>query len=74
LLFSKDPKLLKNMMEDGPFNIYFGNDIPSNVGTYIGYQIVQAWLKKQSVEKQDDLQYLLRVPISQIWEQSAYQQ
>ena len=74
LLFSKDPKLLKNMMEDGPFNIYFGNDIPSNVGTYIGYQIVQAWLKKQSVEKQDDLQYLLRVPISQKWEQSAYQQ
>ena len=74
LLYSKDPKLLKNMMEDGPFNIYFGNDIPANVGSYIGYQIVQSWWKQQSPKNQDDLQSLLNRSARQIWEESKYQQ
>lgn len=74
LLYSKDPKVLKNMMEDGPFNSYFGNDIPSNVGSYLGYQIVQSWRKQHSLEKQDDLNSLLKMPARQIWEESKYQQ
>jgi len=74
LLYSKDPKLLKNMMEEGPFNIYFGNEIPANVGSYLGYQIVQSWLKQQSPIKQDDLNSLLKMSERQLWEESKYQQ
>jgi hypothetical protein len=74
LLYSKDPKLLKNMMEEGPFNIYFGNDIPANVGSYLGYQIVQSWWKQQSSAKQNDLNLLLNMSERQIWEGSKYNQ
>lgn len=74
LLYSKDPKLLKNMMEEGPFNIYFGNEIPANVGSYLGYRIVQSWLKQQNPIQQDDLNSLLKMSDRQIWEESKYQQ
>ena len=62
------------MMEEGPFNIYFGNDQPANVGSYLGYQIVQSWLKQQSPIKQDDLNSLLKMSERQLWEESKYQQ
>ena len=72
LLYSKDPTVIRNFLQEGPFNTYFGSEVPSNIGVYIGYQIVHAWMKEQSRNGTVDLSVLLSKPAEQLFAESKY--
>ena len=72
LVYSKDPKVAKQLLGEGPFSIYFGNEIPGNVGLYLGYQIVKSWMEQQSEQDQANLKALLQMPAEKIFAESKY--
>ena len=72
LVYSKDPKVTSQLLSEGPFSIYFGNEIPGNVGLYLGYQIVKSWMTQQSDEDQSNLIALLQMPAEKIFAESKY--
>jgi uncharacterized protein YjaZ len=57
-----DPNLTTAILTEAPYNDYFGEDIPGNVGKYIGYRIVQSWMKQQKGKSKTDLNQLLKTP------------
>jgi len=71
-VYSKDPKVAKQLLGEGPFSIYFGNEIPGNVGLYLGYQIVKSWMEQQSEQDQANLKALLQMPAEKIFAESKY--
>ena len=72
LVYSKDPKVTSQLLSEGPFSIYFGNEIPGNVGLYLGYQIVKSWMEQQSEQDQANLKALLQMPAEKIFAESKY--
>jgi hypothetical protein len=72
LVYSKDPKVAKQLLGEGPFSIYFGNEIPGNVGVFIGSQIVKSWIAQQSEQDQSNLIALLQMPAEKIFAESKY--
>lgn len=72
LVYTKDPKVASQLLSEGPFSVYFGNEIPSNIGLFIGYQIVKSWMEQQSVKEQENLKGLLAKPADQIFAESKY--
>ena len=72
LIYSKDPKVSRQLLSEGPFSIYFGNEIPGNVGVFIGYQIVKSWVEQQSEQEQSNLIALLKMPAEKIFAESKY--
>ena len=73
LVYSKDPKLATELLSEGPFSAYFGNEMPSNVGLFIGYQIVKSWMAQQSNQVQENLMDLLTMSADKIFAESKYQ-
>ena len=69
-LFSVDPSLTTAILTEAPYNDYFGEDIPGNVGKYIGYGIVKSWMKQQKGKSKNDLNLLLKTPAKTIFDQS----
>jgi hypothetical protein len=69
-LFSLDPNLTTAILTEAPYNDYFGEDIPGNVGKYIGYRIVQSWMKQQKGKSKIDLNQLLKTPAKTIFDQA----
>lgn len=69
-LFSVDPNLTNAILSEAPYNDYFGEDIPGNVGKYIGYSIVQNWMRQQKGKSKTDLKELLKTPAMTIYNQS----
>lgn len=61
LLFSTEFKELNKYLNDGPFTSTFSKQSPSRTGRWIGYQIVQSYLKHNSdislVELMQDQNY-----------------
>lgn len=45
LLYSKDPKEIDRFMNDGPFTPGFPRESPGHLGEWIGYRMVQSYLK-----------------------------
>jgi hypothetical protein len=72
LIYSKDPKVARQLLSEGPFSLYFGNEIPGNVGVLIGYQIVNSWMEQQSELDQSNLIALLKMPAEKIFAESKY--
>ena len=72
LVYSKDPKVATQLLSEGPFSMYFGNEIPGNVGLFIGYQIVNAWMEQQTEQAQSNLVALLQMPAEKIFAESKY--
>ena len=72
LIYSKDPKVARQLLSEGPFSIYFGNEIPGNVGVFIGYQIVKSWMTQQTEQDQSNLIALLQTPAEKIFAESKY--
>jgi hypothetical protein len=68
-LFSVDPNLTKAILTEAPYNDYFGEDIPGNVGKYMGYQIVKSWMNQQKGKSKNDLSQLLKTPAMNIFNQ-----
>ena len=69
-LFSVDPSLTRAILNEAPYNDYFGEDIPGNVGKYIGYTIVKSWMKQQDSKSKNDLNQLLKTPAKTIFDQA----
>ena len=46
LLYSTDYQMISKLMQDGPFTNGFGNQSPSRLGIYMGWQIVREFLRK----------------------------
>jgi len=69
-LFSADPNLIAAILTEAPYNDYFGEDIPGNVGKYIGYRIVQSWMNQQKGKSKSNLDQLLKTPAKTIFNQS----
>lgn len=69
-LFSVDPNLTKSILTEAPYNDYFGEDIPGNVGKYMGYLIVQTWMSQQKGHSKTDLKALLTTPAMTIFDQA----
>lgn len=72
LVYSKDPKVATQLLSEGPFSIYFGNEIPGNIGAFIGYQIVKSFMEQQSEQDQSNLTVLLQMPAEKIFADSKY--
>lgn len=72
LVYAKDPKVASQLLNEGPFSLYFGNEIPGNVGIFIGYQIVKSWMEQQSEKEQSNLITLLQLPAEKIFAESKY--
>ena len=70
-LFSVDPSLTTAILTEAPYNDYFGEDIPGNVGKYIGYGIVKSWMKQQKGKSKNDLNLLLKTPSKTIFDQAG---
>jgi hypothetical protein len=66
LLYSKDYQTQTKLIQDGPFTTGFGNESPSRLGVFIGWEIVVAYLKNnpdvtlEEVLKMTDSQKLLQ--------------
>lgn len=69
-LFSVDPNMTNAILGEAPYNDYFGEDIPGNVGKYIGYLIVKSWMDQQKGESKSDLVSLLKTPAMDIFNQA----
>jgi hypothetical protein len=69
-LFSVDPNLIAAILTEAPYNDYFGEDIPGNVGKYIGYRIVQSWMSQQKGNSKSSLDQLLKTPAKTILNQA----
>lgn len=70
LIYSKDPEIVNNFLDQGPFSEYFGQEIPRNVGQFIGYKIVESWMNQQ--KNKNDLKSLLAKPAQLLFAQSNY--
>ncbi len=69
-LFSVDPSIAKAILTESPYNDYFGEDIPGNVGKYIGYLIVKSYMDNQKKESKSDLNALLKMPAMTIFNEA----
>jgi uncharacterized protein YjaZ len=69
-LFSVDPNLTSAILREASYNDYFGEDIPGNVGKYIGYIIVESWMNQQKGKSKNDLNRLLKTPAKTIFDES----
>ena len=48
LLFSTDPSITRDYMNEAPNTQVFGNDSPGFIGQFIGWQIVKKWVSKNN--------------------------
>lgn len=69
-LFSSDPNLIRSILAEAPYNDYFGEQIPGNVGKYIGLYIVQTWMGQQKGQSKQDLKALLKTPAMTIFNEA----
>ena len=72
LLYSLQPSDSRDFMNTAKYNQFFGEEIPGDVGRYMGYQIVAAWMDRQTTKLQADLSNLLKIPAQQIFEESKF--
>ncbi len=72
MLLSKERIDYLNFMGEAESNSILGNSLPGNVGKYIGYKIVSAYMKKQSAGRYVNLEKLAATPSSVIYAGSNY--
>lgn len=71
LLYSDDQKLIPRFINPAPFSKFYleiDNESPGKVGAYIGWQIVNSYMKNNEVS----LQQLLQTNAQEIFEKSKY--
>jgi hypothetical protein len=71
LLFTTDRMSIKRFIDDGPYTSAFGEQSPSRTGVWIGWQIVQSYMKQHPEVKLADL--LANQDFQMILNQSNYQ-
>lgn len=71
LIYSNSDKDINAFMNEGAENEIFGEAFPGNVGKYIGYKIVAAWMQ-QKPNDAGSLQKLMETPAQQIFNEAKY--
>jgi uncharacterized protein YjaZ len=71
LIYSTSITDIDNFMQDGESSAIFSEVIPSNVGKYIGYKIVDAWMR-QKAQKGISMEAMLSTPADKIFTTSSY--
>lgn len=69
LLFTADPSLTKDYMNDAPQTQAFGKDSPGFIGQFAGWQIVKKWMAKN---EKVSLEQLLQTNPKTIFDQAKY--
>lgn len=69
LLFTTDPSVTKDYMNDAPQTQAFGKDSPGFIGQFTGWQIVKKWMAKN---KKISLEKLLQTDPKAIFTQAKY--
>lgn len=69
LLYERDPALTQNFTNEGPFTQGMPEQSPGNIGAYVGWQIVNSYLKKKGKISPD---VLMKTSAKIIFEQSTY--
>ena len=46
MLFSTDPMLIKKLTGDAPFTSYFTSESPGRAANWIGFRIVESYMRK----------------------------
>ena len=66
MVYNNSEDVIRRMMDETPFTRDFGNDSPGRLGVYIGFQIVQSYMKNhpgttlKDLMKMTDSQKFLR--------------
>ncbi len=71
LIYSSNPTDIRSMMQEGVYSDTFGESIPGNVGKYMGYKIVQAWMQ-QKTQKGITMEALLKTSADKIFTSAEY--
>ncbi len=69
LLYSSDPNLTRDYMNDGPNTPALGDASPGNIGQFVGMQIVAKWMEKKKDLSPDAL---MKTPARQIFDEAKY--
>jgi len=67
-LYTTDPNIIKDYMNDGPNTTVLGPASPGFIGQFVGWQIVKKWMK----ENEKTLDQLLKMPAKQLFEEAKY--
>jgi hypothetical protein len=71
LSFSTNINDIDNFMQEGESSSIFSESIPSNVGKYMGYRIVETWMH-QKPQKGISMEAMLATPADKIFASSSY--
>ena len=69
LLYSADPNLTRDYLNDGPNTQALGEASPGNIGQFVGMRIVTKWMEKN---KNLSLDLLMKTPAKQIFDEARY--
>ena len=69
MLFETDAALIGKYTNDGPFTVDLAKESPSGMGTYIGWQIVKAYMERQD---EIDLTKMMSTDAEEILNNSKY--
>jgi len=69
LLYEIDPSLTQNYINDGPFTQGMPQESPGNIGLFLGWQIVKAYMKKHP---ETTPAQLMKLPAKEIFNASTY--
>lgn len=69
LLFEIDPALTQNFTTDGPSTQGMPENSPGNIGAYLGWEIVKAYIKKNSTLSP---RRIMQIPAKEIFNESGY--
>jgi hypothetical protein len=75
LLYSTDPSLTRDYMNDGPKTETLGEASPGFIGQFVGWQIVKKWMsldKNKNLEHNKILEQLLHTSAKEIFEEAKY--
>lgn len=69
LLYSTDPSVIRDYMNDGPKTEALGEASPGFIGQFVGWQIVKKWMAQ---DENKTLPQLLKTPARQVFEEAKY--
>jgi hypothetical protein len=70
ILYERDPILIRPFLTEGPFTRELGEASPGNIGTFVGWRIVESYLGK--VGEKRNLMDLMKTPAQKIFNESGY--
>jgi hypothetical protein len=71
LTYSTNPTDARAIMNEGVYSDLFGEEIPANVGKYLGYKMVEAWMQ-QHENKGKTMEQLLNEPAEKLFVSAKY--